>query len=160
MSDAALLKAALRKEILAELRAISPEERARQSKLICARVIASEAWQRSRRVLLFSPMRSEPDIAPLSTLGQESGKHVATIANTERVESELQLPFTPELMLVPGIAFSVDGHRLGRGGGFYDRLLAGRARAAFKIGICFPLQLRPTVPHEAHDVILNLVISE
>lgn len=135
MSDAALLKAALRKEILAELRA-------------------------SERVLFFAPMRSEPDIAPLSALAEGSGKQVATIPSTVRVESELQIPFSPQVILVPGVAFSIDGRRLGRGGGFYDRLLAGRARAAFKIGICFPLQLRQTVPHEEHDVILDVVISE
>lgn len=160
MSDAALLKAALRKEILAELRAISPAERARQSKLICARVIASEAWQRSRSVLLFSPMRSEPDIASLSALAEGSGKQIATIPNTVRVESELQIPFSPQVILVPGVAFSIDGRRLGRGGGFYDRLLAGRARAAFKIGIGFPLQVLQTIPHEEHDAILDVVISE
>ncbi len=153
-------KAALRAEIARELRAITRPERDARSAAICQQVINSDAWKRSARVLLFSPMRVEPDIAPLQPAASSSGKVVATIPSTVRDESQLDLPFAPDLILVPGVAFSPDGHRLGRGGGFYDRLLAGRARAAFKIGICFRLQLRTSLPCEPHDVLLDAVISD
>ncbi len=61
--------------------------------------------------------------------------------------------------LVPGLAFDRQGHRLGRGGGYYDRLLDGAA--GLKIGIAFDWQLRPTpLPVAAHDIGMNLLVTE
>ncbi len=77
---------------------------------------------------------------------------------TLREEAELELPFVPELVLVPGLAFTRDGQRLGRGGGFYDRLLGGRARGAFKVGLGFACQMRASIPREGHDVLLDAVV--
>lgn len=67
--------------------------------------------------------------------------------------------FKPEdiaLAMVPGMAFDSDGHRLGRGGGFYDRLLP--ALKCNKIGVCFPCQMVEEVPVEDFDSIMDLVI--
>jgi 5-formyltetrahydrofolate cyclo-ligase len=58
------------------------------------------------------------------------------------------------------VAFSKDRHRLGRGGGFFDRLLAGRAANAFKLGICFSFQLLDTIPTEPHDIVMNAIVSD
>lgn len=162
MSDAgqAERKATLRREILAQLRQMDAADRATRSASICRQLVESESWQRSRAVALFSPMRVEPDISPLAITAAESAKLVTAIPSDIRDEAALELPFTPDLILVPGVAFSRDGHRLGRGGGFYDRLLAGRARDAFKIGVCFAAQLVASVPFEQHDVMLDAVISE
>ncbi|MDQ6625516.1 MAG: 5-formyltetrahydrofolate cyclo-ligase [Verrucomicrobiota bacterium] len=134
-------------------------ERASRSEQICDRIAASEAWQRSRVVLLFAPMRTEPDIAALHNVATQSGKQVAVIPNTVRLESEIELPLTPDLVLVPGLAFTKDGRRLGRGGGFYDRLLAGHLENAWKVGVCFELQLRDEIPQEQHDALVDIVIS-
>ena len=138
---------------------MNPDERATRSRRIVERIISSERWQNAERVLLFSPMRTEPDIAPLTEPQNSSDKLVAIIPRTLRHEHELELPFAPDFVLVPGLAFSRDGHRLGRGGGFYDRLLAGRARAAAKVGVAFALQLHNDIPHAQHDVILDAVIT-
>ena len=62
------------------------------------------------------------------------------------------------LWLVPGVVFSSDGGRIGRGGGFYDRLLA-RARGVF-CGVFFDCQLTEAVPVEPHDCILHFLASE
>lgn len=155
-ADLEARKSVLRKEMLEKLRAISGEERTASSARICELIRASEYWRKAERVLLFSPMRTEPDIAPL----HDATKQVATIPRTIRHEHELELPFVPDLVLVPGLAFSRHGHRLGRGGGFYDRLLAGRARDAAKMGVAFALQLRDDIPHAEHDVILDAVITD
>ncbi|MFN2474928.1 MAG: 5-formyltetrahydrofolate cyclo-ligase [Chthoniobacterales bacterium] len=159
MSDPAGEKATLRKALLAELRAMTPEERASRSKAICERIAASGTWRKAERVLLFSPMRTEPDIAPLHGTALESGKQVDVIPRTARVEEELALAFVPDFVLVPGLAFSSDGHRLGRGGGFYDRLLTGRAKHAMTMGVCFEFQLRELIPHEQHDALVKFIIS-
>ena len=62
-----------------------------------------------------------------------------------------------ELAIVPGMAFDRAGHRLGRGKGYYDRLLP-QLTNAFKIGICFDFQFRSYIPHEEHDEVMNEVI--
>jgi 5-formyltetrahydrofolate cyclo-ligase len=63
-----------------------------------------------------------------------------------------------EVAIVPGMAFDKAGHRLGRGKGFYDRLLP-RLTQAHKIGVCFPFQYLDEIPCEEHDVVMDEVIS-
>lgn len=65
-------------------------------------------------------------------------------------------------VLVPGLAFDSAGRRLGRGAGFYDRFLAGRATAEspIRIGVCFAIQLVDAVPAEPHDLPMNRIITE
>lgn len=152
-------KAAFRRAMLLQLQEMTLEERAAASEKICARVVDCDAWRNANRVLLFSPLRTEPQIAPLQT-SAVANKQAFIIPPTLRVESELELPFAPDLVLVPGLAFSRDNHRLGRGGGFYDRLLAGRGSSAYKLGVCFHLQLRNAIPTDPHDVILDAVITD
>jgi len=63
---------------------------------------------------------------------------------------------TPGLLLVPGVAFDPRGGRLGMGGGWYDRLLAG---AATSVGVAFNWQMVPDVPTEAHDRPVDAVLT-
>ena len=64
----------------------------------------------------------------------------------------------PDVMLVPGLGFTAQGARLGRGGGFYDRWLAGfRGK---KIGLCFEVQLLQELKIEAHDVLMDFIVTE
>lgn len=62
------------------------------------------------------------------------------------------------LWLVPGLAFSRDGSRLGRGAGYYDRLLAGTD--AVKVGIVYESGLLPYIPAEDHDVRMDYLMTE
>lgn len=62
--------------------------------------------------------------------------------------------------IVPGLAFTADGRRVGYGGGWYDRLLAGAAPGADKIGVAYPFQLVDDLPAAQHDVRLTEVVSE
>ena len=61
-----------------------------------------------------------------------------------------------DLAIIPGVAFDKEGHRLGRGKGYYDRLLP--QIHALKVGICFPFQLLPTIPSEPFDVKMDMII--
>lgn len=64
-----------------------------------------------------------------------------------------------DLAVVPGMAYDSAGHRLGRGGGFYDRLIPPLRKAGCRIvGLCFDFQLVENVPTEAHDMAVDLVI--
>ena len=153
-------KSVLRAKMLFQLQAMTSNDRVARSERICARVFDSSIWREAQRVLLFSPLQTEPLIAPLKTAAVAAGKVTFIIPQTLRIEADLDLPFSPELILVPGLAFSHSGHRLGRSDGFYDRLLGGRAAKAFKLGICFAFQLLETIPVEPHDAIMNAIISD
>lgn len=73
-------------------------------------------------------------------------------------EGEQLADLTPiTLVLVPGRAFDSTGHRLGRGRGFYDRLLPLLPHAV-KAGVCFDCQRLPSVPTDDNDIIMDLVI--
>lgn len=63
-----------------------------------------------------------------------------------------------ELMIVPAVAFDRKGNRLGRGKGFYDRLLA--TSRATKIGVGYEFQLFDSIPSEPHDVAMDMVITQ
>jgi 5-formyltetrahydrofolate cyclo-ligase len=64
-----------------------------------------------------------------------------------------------DCVLLPGVGFSEDGARLGRGAGFYDATLA-RMPGALRVGLAFDLQLRPELPREPHDAPLDAVVTE
>lgn len=65
---------------------------------------------------------------------------------------------TLDVAIVPGMAFDTDGHRLGRGKGYYDRFLS-RVPYLYKIGLCFSWQIVDHVPCAEHDVVMNEIIQ-
>ncbi len=76
----------------------------------------------------------------------------------EPVGGKEVLPAAGDLMLVPGLAFSKEGYRLGYGKGFYDRYLAALKEKPICCGIGYPFQIAQ-VPHEAHDQKLQLLVT-
>lgn len=62
-----------------------------------------------------------------------------------------------DVAVIPGVAFDREGHRLGRGKGYYDRFLS-RVPFIYKIGVCFPFQLVDALPADEHDVCMDCVI--
>ena len=63
-----------------------------------------------------------------------------------------------ELIIVPGVAFDRSRNRLGRGKGFYDRILTQLEIP--KIGICFDFQLKEHIPTEAFDEKMDVILTE
>ena len=63
-----------------------------------------------------------------------------------------------DVAVVPGVAFSATGNRLGRGRGYYDRFLS--QHACYRIGLCFSFQRLAEIPYEPHDVVMNEVICD
>lgn len=64
------------------------------------------------------------------------------------------------LICVPGLGFTPGGQRLGRGGGFYDRLLARSAGNAVSVGLAYSFQLLGWLPQAAHDARVDFVVTE
>lgn len=65
-----------------------------------------------------------------------------------------------DLWVVPGLSFTTAGARLGRGGGYYDRVLALARADAFKVGLTFECMIEPSLPLEAHDRGVDAVVTE
>ena len=65
-----------------------------------------------------------------------------------------------DLAIIPGVAFTMDGKRLGRGKGYYDRLMNQPSfSGVYKLGICYPFQLLPQLPTSSHDVSLDEILT-
>jgi 5-formyltetrahydrofolate cyclo-ligase len=70
------------------------------------------------------------------------------------------LPEAIDLIIVPARAFTRQGIRLGRGGGFYDKYMSLPTFRAYKIGIAFECQIFDSLPHDPHDIAVEEVITE
>lgn len=173
-------KQMLRLRIAEALRAINADERAEKSAAIAAHLV-SRLGLEPGLVLGFAPLRREPDwtsvlgagwqvalprvegeklifhrLASLAEL--KPGSHGAR--EPEADEATRISPTDATAVLVPGVAFDSCGARLGRGGGFYDRLLAHPHFAARRIAVCFACQLVERVPVETHDIEVDEIVTE
>ncbi len=74
-------------------------------------------------------------------------------------ESDVE-PTWPDLVIVPGLAFTADGGRLGQGGGWYDRFLSRIRPDCTTVGVCFVEQLLDALPTEPHDIAVDHVVTE
>jgi len=104
------------------------------------------------------------EMTPIAVITSQFPREVRKYGIVEPKGDHIVAMIDLDLVVVPGLAFDTKGGRLGRGGGFYDRFLAGfreSARSSAKVcGLCFDVQLIPEVPSEPHDVLLDAVITE
>lgn len=173
----------LRRFVRAQKRQYTAAQLAAMSKEICGKVLASAWWQEASTLLLYYPLPDEVDVRPLIWEAYKEGKRVllpvcrGNDLELRLYEGEASLSigafgimeptgqrFAEEryseihLAYIPGMGFDRAGHRLGRGKGYYDRLLP-RLKAARLQGICFPFQLLLSIPMEEHDVAVHEVIA-
>ena len=175
-------KSALRQKIRATLEKISPAVRTVESIDLCERL---EAQLRSARtILFFAPLPDELDIWPLleqflalgktcalpfydTTTKNYSARQVQNLTADIAIgyfgirEPTSNCPAIPlekfDLVLVPGVAFDWNGNRLGRGRGFYDRLL--KQVSGLKCGVGHDVQLLGKIPTEPHDARVNFIVT-
>ena len=115
-----------------------------------------ERWYQQKR--LFLPLVVGDDLRLLRYTGPESLQKGAFGIWEPKPDGEEAEAGKIDLIIVPGVAFDGQCHRLGRGRGFYDRLLS--SLHAPKIGICFDFQLVPSVPVELFDHPMDYVVTE
>lgn len=112
-------------------------------------------WSREKRILL--PVVKGDDLELRIYTGPQDMK-----IGAYGIEEPIGETFTDyaeiDFIAVPGVAFDREGNRLGRGKGYYDRLLP-RIPSAFKAGICFPFQLIDQVPTEPFDICMDVIIT-
>ena len=176
-----MTKQTLRAQIRAAKRQHSSTQLAAFSKNLCNKILNMPIYQSAHTLLLYSPLTDEADVSPIINDAYGNGKTVLLpkvvgddlelhiykgVDTLERgafgilePRGEVFLDYDQvEVAIVPGMAFDMAGHRLGRGKGYYDRLLP-RLTQAHKIGVCFPFQYLDEIPCEEHDVVMDEVIS-
>ena len=104
-------------------------------------------------VLAFDSVPGEPATAELLAWCAATGRLVAV------PENDVDASW-PDVVIVPGIAFTLAGDRLGQGGGWYDRFLAEIRADCVTIGVCFAEQIVESLPVESHDVTIDHVVTE
>lgn len=177
-------KAALRQRVRSALKNLDPEKRRSDSEKVRVRLKEAPFFRAAATILFFAPLPDELDLWPVLEETLAEGKIVAlpcfdagnqfytprrvTNLHVELVSGRfgirepaahcLEIPMHDlDLVLVPGAAFDLRGRRLGRGRGFYDRLLADFAGK--KTGIAFDEQLVEAIPTEKQDVHMNFILT-
>ncbi len=163
-------------------RQLTPEEKLRRSRLIMEQVQQLPAFRKAKVVLLYWSMADEvqthdfvekwyrdkvlllpcvdgDDLVLRQYTGPEclvAGEQFGIGEPTGPVWDNLE---SVELIVVPGVAFDRRNNRMGRGRGFYDRMLKSTPNA-IKIGIAYRFQVLDEIPVEAFDVPMDLVIHD
>ncbi|XP_074036989.1 methenyltetrahydrofolate synthetase isoform X1 [Leptinotarsa decemlineata] len=191
MSAVKLAKAALRKEIEKRLAGLSPEDRNRQSEIIRNKLFALPQFQKSKNVSIFLSLDVEVDTEPIVRKIFEDGKKCFVPRYNKKgmemvelysMEDWENLPVTKwnikqpsfkderrnaleaglDLIICPGVAFTVDGKRLGHGGGYYDRFLRHvsetQAVPPSVVAVALKEQIVDDVPTEETDFKIEQVL--
>ncbi len=176
-------KKQLRSEIGDLRRNLDPGFLAGASRVIVERIQSMDAFAAAKTIALYKGIAGEVDLDALFPVAWELGKatcvpvfHAASrsygfsavTASTvfrggnhgiREPETSLDVPLSDiDLIVVPGVAFDAHGNRLGRGGGYYDRLLDGFRGVSVAVALDF--QIVPSVPVDLHDRPVDHVVTE
>ena len=116
-------------------------------------MVALPAVSVAETVLAFTSIPGEPETGSLLVWCAATGRLVSV------PESDVA-PTWPDLVVVPGLAFTSTGDRLGQGGGWYDRFLSQVRSGCTTVGVCFAEQVVDSLPLEAHDVAVDHVVTD
>jgi 5-formyltetrahydrofolate cyclo-ligase len=169
-----LEKQELRALVRGRVRAMSTDAQAVDSLRACEKFLAQDVYRRADSILLYVALVGEVDLLLIFERAVADGKRIALPRflperDTYGAFFAGDNPLTPgafgipepaqdnpvplnrlDLILVPGVGFDLRGRRLGRGKGFYDRMLS--EAPGVKCGICFDQQMLEAIPVEPHDV--------
>ena len=171
-------KKSLRQHIRALKKQHSQEELQSQSERILQRLAAHPRYHQAEKVMLYASLPDEvqtldfieiwrhrktiilPTVVGDDIIPVELAENVTFAEGDFHIPEPQNHPYTGDidLIIVPGMAFDINGHRLGRGRGYYDRFLALHPQV-YTIGLCFDFQLLPEVPSEPHDRIIDEIIT-
>lgn len=177
-------KADLRTRVRLALAVLTDSDRANAAQQASTLLEKQTVWREAHSLLYYAPLAGELDLWRLLTDSLQAGKTVALPRFDQQAQAYTAALITDpardlrkgrfnvrepaehcpavalnrlDFMLVPGVAFDLDGHRLGRGKGFYDRLLAQFEGVA--CGVAFDEQIVNRIPREPHDARLNCILT-
>lgn len=175
-------KKSIRQQILKQRNSMTNEEVQRLSAQICRNIKELDAYKKAEKICLYMPVNNEVDVTLLADDAWNDGKtlwlpktsgnamgffkfmqdtalSVGTYGIMEPVSDEKLEPDETTLVLMPGLAFSPEGGRIGYGGGYYDRFL-NRWDDCRTAAVCYQFQILHGIPVEVHDVKPDIIVSE
>lgn len=175
-------KKALRREIGAKKSALTPDEIERRSAILADRLFDTPQYRDCKSLYAYLSFNQEVRTNPIIERAWAEGKHVAVpkvigkamvfiwldsydqlgpgyYGITEPVGDGPVADDRTALVLMPGLAFDPEGHRVGYGGGFYDRFLEAEPEHPL-VALCYDFQLLPHLDVEAHDIPVDVVIAD
>jgi 5-formyltetrahydrofolate cyclo-ligase len=179
-------KQSLRELLTAKRKALTPDIIDERGLKVQSRFLATPYYHQARTVALYAPIRGEVPTRDILTAALGDGKIVCyplshvhgrilsfrAISAESELEpgrlgvreptnvSELIAVDQIDLFVVPGLGFSKDGKRLGRGGGYYDATLKAASERARRVGLAFSEQIVDELPVTEEDVLMDLVVTE
>lgn len=162
-------KETLRNHFLNKRNQLSKDTLSLVSHQLSNHIIQSDTFKQARVIAAYSALGNEPSLESVISIALASNKTVYvpikkgdaflfTDASTQNETDEHVIKQTIDLWLIPGIAFSKDGTRLGRGKGWYDRYLS--QSSGIKWGISPFCLVTDALPCDDWDVSMNAVITE
>lgn len=174
-------KQELRRSIREQKRAMTEEEIVRRSEALCALFTQTEAYRNAKSIYGYLPYNQEVRTVPILAQAQRDGKRVAVpkvygdemkflwlddLTQVAKGYSGIPEPIADEpeaqdptaLVLMPGLAFDPQGHRIGYGGGFYDKFLS-REPGHPTVALCYSFQILPVLETEEFDIPVDQVIG-
>lgn len=188
MTAASLLaaKKELRRSALKQRRELSPAEINQRSEQIGQALLQLPMFRQAKTLMCYVAVADEVQTKKIMAEAQRLGKKICIprirdkagimdavcvretdtlvagaygIFTVNAAAAELVSPEQIDLVLVPGAAFDRTGHRLGLGGGFYDRFLT-QTQTAFCLALAFSCQIKEEIPYEPHDHLMDAVLTE
>lgn len=173
-------KAQLRKEIREKKRAMTEVDIALRSQHLCEKFLQSEAYRNAKTIYGYLPYNQEVRTWDALRQAMLDGKQVAVpkvygdemkfiyITDFSQIatgycgipEPIIDEPVAEDktaLVLMPGLAFDREGHRIGYGGGFYDRFLSAEPKHP-TLALCYDFQIQESLPTEEFDIPVDAVI--
>lgn len=179
-------KNAIRKQYRQKRQQLSQGEQARAADALCTRIAALTVYQDAQKIALYQAAHHEINLHPLWLLAESAQKicYMPAINNTDN--TLIFLPATPntpqkynqfqilepdispqkainpdqiDLMIIPLVAFTPDGKRLGQGAGYYDKTLAN-TRPRCMIGAAYDFQQHPSLPTDTWDILLDGIMTD
>ncbi len=178
-----LTKQKIRSKMLYQLKKHKEEDRKRKSRIIGKKLFRTLIFEKAKIVMFYLSFDGEVETEEMIIAAKKLGKIVAVpvcvhnriIIRACLLEHKAKLEKGPygicvpavknfinqqdlDLIIVPGLAFDKEGHRLGRGRGCYDRFLATLTGNKNSIGLAFDFQILPSVPVTKTDIQVSQVI--
>jgi len=154
-------KRELRRELIAARRAVPPDEVAAKSAAIADTLLASVNWAAIHTLHIYRSVDNWGEVrtGPLIARVGAAWPQIEVTSPTEAKDQPIPTAAF-DVIVVPVLGFDLDCHRLGLGGGYYDRFLAGQASAT-KIGLAYDWAfVTEGLPREEHDIPLDEIVTD
>lgn len=172
-------KAVVRELVEQKRRLLSPEQVLEDSQSIIDQIKQMECFHKAQTIMLYYPIHNEVNLLPLLQEFQSSKTLLLPVTHRRKMDAHIYdgedmmrkghyrvpEPQTPvytgpiDMIIVPGVAFDHLRHRIGRGGGFYDKFLALHPQSV-KVGVGYDFQLRHReLPHSRRDHRMDRVVT-